>query len=89
MAIAAGPIYLIGLINRIYDGYKRRKHFKLSIKPNLTVDFGDTYDRTYHIPLKNQDFGPAKIFESTAMEKQNALLLRESFKFTDIMVKYN
>ena len=62
IAVSAGVISLLALITTVYHGVATRKHFKLSVKPNLSINFGPNEEETFlHIIISNEGLGPAII----------------------------
>ena len=55
IALSADFISLLALVTAVYHGLATRKHFRLSVKPNLSIEFGtDTNDNFIHISICNE-----------------------------------
>jgi len=62
IALSAGFISLLALLTAVYHGFATRKHFRLSVKPNLSIEYGaDANDKSIHITIANEGLGPAII----------------------------
>jgi len=88
IALFAGFISLLALVAAIYHGVATRKHFRLSIKPHLSFEFGKIPDTDFfHITVTNQGLGPAIIKNFSILEKDEETHPNNPSKFLDIVEK--
>jgi hypothetical protein len=64
VAICAAVIAVMSLAVSVYEGSKTRRHYYLSVRPVLQVDFSTFPGRIAGIRLVNVGLGPADITET-------------------------
>lgn len=58
----AGTVIALGVaITTIWQGFLTRKHYKLTVRPMLRIDWGFVLEKKIKIVLKNTGVGPAII----------------------------
>jgi len=88
IALAAGFISLLALVATVYHGVATRNHFHLSIKPQLSVDFGIIpNENLFHITITNQGLGPAIIKTFSIIEEGKEIHPDNPSSFIDIIEK--